>query len=55
MIDDRELEVLINEVHEYYGFDFSSYSKASFKRRVDRLFLMDGFKDFHGFLSRIRS
>lgn len=55
MIDDRELEVLINDVFEYYGYDFGSYSPASFKRRIDRLYSMDGFSSFSDFLSRIRT
>lgn len=55
MTDDRELEVLINDVFEYHGFDFSGYSKASFKRRVDRLMDLDGFVHFSDFLYRIRS
>lgn len=55
MINDRETEVLINEVFEYYGLDFSGYSQASFKRRVTRLMQLDGFDDFSEFLSRIRS
>ncbi|GEP51262.1 chemotaxis protein R [Flavobacterium noncentrifugens] len=55
IISDQELEVLINDVYEYYGFDFSSYSMASFKRRVDRLFQLDGFKSFPVFLSKIRT
>lgn len=55
MIDDRELEVLINDVFEYYGFDFSGYSRASFKRRIERLYAMDGFQNFSEFLSKVRS
>ena len=55
MIDDIELETLINIVYEYYGFDFGSYSKASLKRRVNRLYLLDGFQDFHDFLTKVRS
>ena len=55
MINDQELDVLFNDVYEYYGFDFSGYSQASFKRRVNRLFQMDSFKNFPDFLSRIRS
>lgn len=54
MINDRELEVLINEVFEYHGFDFSGYSRASLKRRVDRLYQMDGFKSLGEMLSHIR-
>lgn len=54
MIEDIELETLINDVYEYYGFDFGSYSRASLKRRVYRIFQLDGFTDFSEFLSRIR-
>lgn len=55
MIEDIELETLINEVYEYYGFDFGSYSRASLKRRVSRVFYLDGFKHFHEFLSKVRT
>lgn len=55
MINDRQLEVLVNDVFEYHGFDFSGYSRASLKRRVDRLVQLDGFKDFADFLSKVRS
>ncbi len=55
MIDDRQLDVLINEVYEYYGYDFSGYSRASFKRRIDRLYQIDGFDTFGQLLSKIRS
>ncbi len=55
MIDDRELEVLINEIYDYYGYDFSGYSMASFKRRVERLLQLEGFTNFSQLLSVIRS
>lgn len=55
MITDHELEILINDVFEYHGFDFSGYSMASFKRRVDRLYQMDNFPDFKEFKSRVLS
>lgn len=55
MIEDIELDALINEVYEQYGFDFGNYSKASLKRRVDRLYQMDGFVHFHEFLHRIQT
>lgn len=53
MTDERQLDELINEVFEHYGFDFSGYSRASFKRRVDRLINLDGFQHFQAFLHRI--
>ena len=52
MINDNELEILINEVYENYGYDFSGYSMASFKRRVDRIYQMDGFNNFQSFLEK---
>ncbi|MEO7976969.1 protein-glutamate O-methyltransferase CheR [Flavobacterium sp.] len=54
MIEDIELETLINDVYEYYGFDFGSYSRASLKRRVNRVYQLDGFNHFHEFLSKVR-
>lgn len=55
MINDREIEILINDVFEYYGLDFSGYSQASFKRRVYRLLQLDGFTSFSEFLLRVKS
>ncbi|WP_333854565.1 CheR family methyltransferase [Epilithonimonas sp.] len=43
---DHEIEHLIRDVHEVYGYDFSLYSKASFKRRVNRICLIDKFTSF---------
>lgn len=54
MIEDIELEILINDIYEYYGFDFGSYSRASLKRRVNRIFDLDGFQNFYDFLSKIK-
>lgn len=54
MIEDRELELLVNDIYEHYGYDFSGYAKASFRRRIERLINLDGFPDFASFLSKIR-
>jgi chemotaxis protein methyltransferase CheR len=54
MIEDIELETLINDIYEYYGFDFGSYSRASLKRRVNRIYQLEGFKNFYEFLSKVR-
>ncbi len=55
MIEDIELETLINDIYEYHGFDFGSYSRASLKRRVSRIYQLDGFTHFHDFLSKVRT
>jgi chemotaxis protein methyltransferase CheR len=54
-ITDDELRLLIEEVHEYYGYDFSGYTKASLKRRIDRLLQLDGFRSFPELMYRVRT
>jgi len=54
MIADRELELLIQEMYDYHGYDFSGYSRASLRRRVERIFHLDGHRSFGDLLSRVR-
>nr|WP_202409457.1 protein-glutamate O-methyltransferase CheR [Hufsiella arboris] len=37
---------MLNDVFELYGYDFTEYSKASIKRRINRLFTLDKFPSF---------
>lgn len=46
IIKDEELESLIKEINDLYGYDFSQYSRASFKRRVNRVCLLDHFSSY---------
>ncbi len=36
-INDKDFRILLNIIHSKYGYDFSGYSKTSFKRRLLRL------------------
>ncbi len=45
-ISDEETELLINDMATIYGYDFSDYSKASFKRRIQRLLVIDHLSSF---------
>jgi len=45
-IDDGDLDILINDLLELHGYDFRDYSRASFKRQVNRLFTKDRFPSF---------
>lgn len=54
MLTDRELEILIQEVYDYHGYDFSGYSRASLRRRVERILYLDGHPSFGSLLSRVR-
>lgn len=46
IINDSEMELLMEDVSNIYGYDFSQYSKASLKRRLNRICLIDKFASF---------
>ncbi|WDF70791.1 protein-glutamate O-methyltransferase CheR [Sphingobacterium oryzagri] len=46
IIKDDELDVLLADVSRLYGYDFTQYSKASLKRRINRICLIDKFTSF---------
>ena len=52
-IADEEVELLLNDIVTAHGYDFTSYSTASVKRRINRLFILDHFKDFEDFRKRV--
>ena len=49
------MEILLDDFVEIYGYDFSGYSKASFKRRLQRLFIMDKMVSFAEFRYRLQN
>ena len=53
-VNDEEVEVLINDLLEIYGYDFTEYSKASLRRRINRLYVLDKFPSFAEFRFKIR-
>lgn len=55
IIVDEEINILLNDLFNLYGYDFNSYSKASLKRRVNRLFVLDKFRNFQEFREKINS
>ena len=54
-ISNEELELLLNDVLEVHGYDFTDYSKASIHRRVNRLMILDGFPSFAELRHKIRN
>lgn len=54
-IGDWELETIISDLQEWYGYDFSNYSRASLKRRVNRLWSIDRFPSLAELRFRLRS
>ncbi len=52
-IADEELELLVADLHDRYGYDFSGYARASLKRRFERLAGLDKFPSFAEFRYKI--
>ncbi|MDB5250877.1 MAG: chemotaxis protein CheR [Flaviaesturariibacter sp.] len=52
---DEELELVVNDLLDVYGYDFTNYARASLKRRVNRLLVLDRFPSFAEFRYRLKS
>ncbi|WP_233522464.1 CheR family methyltransferase [Chitinophaga silvatica] len=54
-INEQEVALLLNDVLERYGYDFTDYAPASINRRVNHLYQLDRFPSFAEFRYRIIS
>lgn len=52
-LSDDQLDLIVSDVAELYGYDFTHYSRASLKRRLMRLMINDRFVSFAEFRYRI--
>ena len=52
---DEQVEILLGDMLEVYGYDFSGYSRASLKRRIMRLYVLDSFVSFAEFRYKLRT
>lgn len=48
-LSDEQIDLLLSDLIDRYGYDFTEYSRASFKRRVTRLIEQDRFPSFAEF------
>ncbi len=55
MIQDDEVILLLDDLFNIYGYDFTSYSKASIKRRISRLYILDKFPSFAELRYRVKN
>jgi len=53
-IRDEEVELIVNDLMEVHGYDFTNYSRASFSRRINRLISLDKFPSFAEFRYKLR-
>ena len=54
-IQDEEVEWLLGDMLQIYGYDFTDYSRASLKRRINRLYQLDQFVSFAEYRYRIKT
>ncbi len=54
-INEKDLALLLNELLEKYGYDFTHYAHSSLKRRIKRLMVLDRLPSFPELLHRLRS
>lgn len=55
MLNDTEINVVLKDLRELYYYDFTYYSKDSFKRRINRLYKLEKFLSFEDFRSKLRA
>jgi len=53
-LNDEQIQIILSDLIEHYGYDFTNYSAASLKRRIQRLLTMDKIVSFAEFRHRIR-
>ncbi|HWB24767.1 MAG TPA: protein-glutamate O-methyltransferase CheR [Chitinophagaceae bacterium] len=54
-ISDKEIDILLADLLEVHGYDFTNYSRASLKRRIESLYTKDKFPSFAEFRYKLRN
>ncbi|WP_336517197.1 protein-glutamate O-methyltransferase CheR [Pollutibacter soli] len=54
-IRDEDLNLLLTEIFQRYGYDFTNYARASLRRRITRLMLIDRLPSFAELFYRVRN
>lgn len=54
-VNEQEVGILLNDLLESYGYDFTEYAAASINRRVNHLFQTDRFPSFAEFRYRLKT
>src|SRR5262245_6877377 len=52
-LTDENIEIILKDLLEYHGYDFTGYSRASLKRRITRSISSDHFEGFAEFRFRL--
>lgn len=54
-VTDNQLDQLMQSLFDLYGYDFTNYARASLKRRVNRLLVIDRFENFDELFFKIKN
>ena len=55
MITDEQIDLLLTDVIDLYGYDFTLYARASLKRRLNRIITIDKFPSFAELRYKVRT
>lgn len=55
MLSDTEINIILKDLLELYYYDFTYYSRESFKRRINRLFKLEKYQSFDQFRTKLRT
>jgi chemotaxis protein methyltransferase CheR len=53
-LTDHDIELLLDDFIDEFGYDFTQYSRASLRRRIERLAMMDSIASLEQFRDRIK-
>lgn len=54
MLEDREIDGILSDLLEFYGYDFNYYARDSLKRRLCRIYRLEKFPSAEAFRNKIR-
>ena len=55
VVKDAEIDMLLYELADRYGYDFTNYARSSLKRRVNRLLVIDRFPSFAELFYKVKN
>lgn len=55
IVRDEEVEQLLIELLDLYGYDFTNYARASLRRRINRILIVDKLPSFAELIYRLRN
>jgi chemotaxis protein methyltransferase CheR len=55
MLDANDIELILSDLNELYHYDFNFYSKGSFTRRINKLYVIEKYSSFSEMRIKLRT